>query len=156
VRGIMNCKFFFTTLSFSNSLTDTSLSIFNHNSHLIFLLVYINDIIITRDNEHAINQFIKCLAAWFSLKDLGSLTYFLGVEVQPHSVGGMLLSQKRYILGLLRRTNMAYAKSTPTSLPPGCKLTLDMGVPLVDPTIYCAIIGSLQYLSLTRLMFVSL
>jgi len=156
VRGIMNCKFFFTTSSFSNSLADTSLSIFNHDSHLIYLLVYIDEIIITRDNEHVINQFIKCLASWFSLKDLGSLTYFLGVEVQPHYVGGMLLSQKRYILDLLHRTNKAYAKSTLTPLPPSCKLTLDMGVPLADPTTYRAIIGSLQYLSFTRLMFVLL
>jgi len=114
------------------------------------LLVYVDNIIIIGDNEHVINQFFKCLVAWFSLKDLGSLTYFLGVEVQPHSGGGLLLSQKRYILDLFHRTNMTYTKSTPTPLPPGCKLTLDMGVPLADPTTYRATIGSLQYISLTR------
>jgi len=45
---------------------------------------------------------------------------------------------------------MAHAKSTPTPLPPGCKLSLDMGVPLVDSTNYRATIGNLQYISLTR------
>jgi hypothetical protein len=52
-------------------------------------------------------------------------------------------------MDLLHRTNMAHAKPTPTPLPPGCKLSLDMGAPLANPTRYCATIGSLQYLSLT-------
>jgi hypothetical protein len=135
---------------FSNSLADTSLFIFHQQSHLIYLLVYVDDIIVTGDNEHAINQFIQRLAARFSLKDLGSLQYFLGVEIQSHPTGGKLLSQHRYIMDLLHRTNMAYAKPTSTPLPPGCKLSLDMGAPLADPTHYRATIGSLQYLSLTR------
>jgi len=82
---------FLTTSCFSNSLADTSFFIFNHDSHLIYLLVYVDDIIVIGDNAYAINQFIQCLAARFSLKDLGSLTYFLGVEVQPHPTGGVLL-----------------------------------------------------------------
>jgi hypothetical protein len=142
---------FLYTSGFSNSLADTSLFIFHQNSHLIYLLVYVDDIIVTGDNENAVNKFIHCLAARFSLKDLGPLTYFLGVEVQPHPAGGMLLSQQRYIMDLLNRTNMAHAKPTSTLLPPGCKLSLDMGAPLVDPTHYHATLGSLQYLSLTRL-----
>jgi len=53
-------------------------------------------------------------------------------------------------MDLLHRTNIAHAKPTSTLLPPGCKLSLDMGAPLVDPTHYHATLGSLQYLSLTR------
>jgi histone deacetylase 1/2 len=66
---------------FSNSLADTSLFVFHQQSHLLYLLVYVDDIIVTGDNEHAVNQFIQRLAARFSLKDLGSLQYFLGVEI---------------------------------------------------------------------------
>ena len=135
---------------FSNSLADTYLFIFHQNSHLIYLLIYMDDIIITGDNENAVNTFIQCLAARFSFKDLGPLHYFLGVEVQPHPTGGILLSQQRYIMVLLHRTNMAHAKPTSTPLPPGYKLSLDMGAPPVDRTPYRATLGSLQYLSLTR------
>jgi hypothetical protein len=135
---------------FSNSLADTSLFVFHQQSHLIYLLVYVDDIIVTGDNQHAVNQFIQRLAARFSLKDLGSLQYFLGVEIQSHPTGGKLLSQHRYIMDLLHRTNMAHVKPTSTPLPPGCKLSLDMGAHLADPTHYRATIGSLQYLSLTR------
>jgi histone deacetylase 1/2 len=71
---------FLHTSGFSNSLADTSLFIFHQNSHLIYLLVYVDDIIVIGDNENVVNKFIHCLAARFSLKDLGPLTYFLGVE----------------------------------------------------------------------------
>lgn len=80
---------------------------------------------------------------------MGSLTYFLGVEVRPHPKG-LILSQQRYIQDLLHRTNMAAAKPTSTPLPPGSQPTLDMGAPLSDPSEYRATVGSLQYLSLTR------
>ena len=143
-------KGFLTTSGFSNSLADTSLFIYKHGSSIIYMLVYVDDIIVTGDNAQVVNQFIQCLAARFSLKDLGSLTHFLGIKVQTHSGGGLLLSQKRYILDLLQRNNMANVKPTPTPLPPGCHLQLNMGVPMADPTTYRATLGSLQYLSLTR------
>ena len=53
-------------------------------------------------------------------------------------------------MDLLQRNNMAHAKPTSTPMPPGCTLTLNIGVPMDDPTTYRATLGSLQYLSLTR------
>jgi hypothetical protein len=64
---------FLSTSGFSNSLADTSLFIFHQHSHLIYLLLYVDDIIVIGDNEHVVYQFIQRLAARFSLKDLGSL-----------------------------------------------------------------------------------
>jgi hypothetical protein len=83
---------FLNASGFSNSLVNTSLFIFHQHSHLIYLLVYVDNIIVTGDNEHAINQFIQRLAARFSLKDLGSLQYFMGIEIQSHPIDGKLLS----------------------------------------------------------------
>lgn len=111
--------------------------------------MYVDDIILTGDNNDMVNQVVNSLAQRFSIKDLGLLAYFLGVEVIPHE-HGILLSQRRYILDLLARTNMMDSKSVLTPLPTNPPLTLHSGSALMDPTEYRAIVGSLQYLSLTR------
>jgi len=135
--------------SFTNSVNDTSLFILKHHGHLLYLLVYVDDIIITSDDEHAVDLLVQNLAKRFSLKDLGSLTYFLGVEIQSHPCG-LVLSQHRYIQDLLHRTNMSNSRPVATPLPPGPPPTLAMGKLLLDPSEYRATVGSLQYLSLTR------
>ena len=62
-------------------MNDTSLFIFKHEGHLIYLLVYVDDIIIIGDDDHVVDLFVHNLAQRFSLKDLGPLTSFLGVEI---------------------------------------------------------------------------
>jgi len=133
----------------TNSMNDTSLFILKHHGHLLYLLVYVDDIIITGDDEHAVDLLIQNLAKRFSLKDLGSLTYFLGVELQSHP-HGLVLSQHRYIQDLLHHTNMSNSWPVATPLPPGPPSTLVMGELILDPSEYRATVGSLQYLSVTR------
>ncbi|RVW94165.1 Retrovirus-related Pol polyprotein from transposon RE1 [Vitis vinifera] len=111
--------------------------------------VYVDDIIITGNNVEAAQTFIQQLSQRFSLKDLGPLTYFLGVEVTSHT-NGLFLSQRKYIADLLNRTHMTEAKPAPTPLATSPILTLQSGTPLSDPTEYRTVVGSLQYLSLTR------
>ena len=108
-----------------------------------------DDIILTDNQLALVNQFITRLAQQFSLKDLGSLTYFLGIEVVPHS-HGILLSQHRYIQDLLARTNMTGAKPVSTTLPTSPSISLHSGTTLSDPTEYRTIVRSLQYLSMTH------
>ena len=72
------------TSSFLNSLADTSLFILHCLSITIYLLVYVDDIIIIGNNPSNVQHFITLLFARFSLKDLGPLTYFLGIEVLSH------------------------------------------------------------------------
>ena len=141
---------FLLASGFQNSLADTSLFILKHGGHLIYLLVYVDDIIITGDNDGFVQQFVTLLSQQFSLKDLGQLFYFLGVEVISHP-HGLLLSQRRYILDLLAHTKMMEAKPVLTPLPTSPPITLHSGSPLSDPSEYRAIVGSLQYLLLTRL-----
>jgi hypothetical protein len=82
----------------------------------MFILVYVDDIIITASVLAAINDLLQQLRTSFVVKDLGKLNFFLGVEVTPLK-SGLLLSQRRYILDLLKRTNMLEAKpiSSPMS-----------------------------------------
>ncbi|KAA8525964.1 hypothetical protein F0562_007936 [Nyssa sinensis] len=117
--------------------------------HIIYLLVYVDDLIITGNNPQLVDSFVITLAHRFSIKDLGQLSYFLGVEVIPNQ-HGILLSQRRYILDILARTKMTEAKPVLTPIPTSRPLMLTSGTPLTNPTEYRTIVGSLQYLLITR------
>lgn len=64
---------------FHQSISDYSLFTFKSNHTTIFVLAYVDDIIITGNNEDAISDIKKFLTQAFSIKDLGNLSYFLGI-----------------------------------------------------------------------------
>ena len=70
------------------------------------MLIYIDDIILTGNNNQVIQQLIDALGCEFAIKDLGQLKYFLGFEVQ-HIQGGIVLSQSKYAKDLLTRTGLS-------------------------------------------------
>ncbi|WZZ19965.1 hypothetical protein YC2023_121352 [Brassica napus] len=140
---------FLIASGFKNSLADASLFIYNNNGVLLYMLIYVDDIILTGNNQTHLNNFITSLSTRFSLKDLGQLSYFLGIEAH-YSSQGLLLTQHRYIADLLHRNKMEDCNTVPTPMCPYKPLTLSSGTPLKDPTQYRATVGSLQYLSLTR------
>jgi hypothetical protein len=78
-------------LGFSPSAADTSLFILQRTDVTIYLLVYVDDIIVIRLTVAAIPRLISELRAEFSVKDLGVLHYFLGIEVQSPSSGSLIL-----------------------------------------------------------------
>ncbi|RVX13659.1 Retrovirus-related Pol polyprotein from transposon RE1 [Vitis vinifera] len=130
---------FLLQFGFINSIVDTSLFIFNNRGTILYLLVYVDDIIITGNNVEAAQTFIQQLSQRFSLKNLGPLTYFLGVEVTSHT-NGLFLSQCKYIADLLNITHMTEAKPAPTPLATSPILTLQSGTPLSDPTEYRTVV----------------
>lgn len=119
-------NFFLLIYGFKRSVVDASLFIHHYNSVVMYLILYVDYIILTRPHTHAMNKFIQQLATRFAFKDLGSLSYFLGVEVIP-TVQGLFLSQQKYIVDLLTRTSMIHAKSTPTPMVTDSTLTLRSG-----------------------------
>ena len=83
---------FLIASGFHNSHADTSLFVLNTGGNLLYLLVYVDDIILTGNDDTMVHKFMQLLAHQFSLKGLGHLSYFLGVEVIPND-HGILLSQ---------------------------------------------------------------
>ena len=71
----------------------------------IILLVYVDDIILIGDDAPGISQVKQDPGKVFDVKDLGSLRYFLGIEV-AHSRNKISLSQRKYTLDLLQDTGM--------------------------------------------------
>ncbi|KAL8161127.1 hypothetical protein V2J09_012616 [Rumex salicifolius] len=80
---------------------------------------------------------------------MGNLSYFLGVEVQPHP-DGLFLSQRKYVTDVLHRAQMTDSKQVATPMCASTELTKNAGYLLSTPTAYRQLVGSLQYLSLTR------
>ena len=103
---------------FQSSRSDSSL-FFQHttSSDTLILLIYVDDIIVTGNSSSQVQGFIDRLHSVFALRDLGTLNFFLGIEVQ-HQAGALHLSQQKYISDLLTRTGMLDSKPaiTPSSL----------------------------------------
>ncbi|KAG8472240.1 hypothetical protein CXB51_034481 [Gossypium anomalum] len=116
---------------------------------LLYVLIYVNDIIVTGNNSQTIDGFVRRLDAQFSLKDLGQLNYFLGIEVQYTSTG-VFLNQRKYVLDLLQRAGMDKSNSLPTPMVPTCQLSAHEGNPVDDAHLYRSIVGALQYVVITR------
>jgi len=112
-------------------------------------LIYVDDIIVTGPDTEAISQLICNLQKDFALKDLGPLHYFLGVEAlfDKH---GLFLSQRRYITELLKKTNMLNANGVSSPMSSSASLSQFTGDAFSDDTLYRRVVGSLQYLSITR------
>ncbi|KAK0605807.1 hypothetical protein LWI29_030936 [Acer saccharum] len=140
---------FLLSTGFVNSKSDTSLFTLHQSGHTLYLLVYVDDIIVTGSSDLKVRQFIATLAQRFSLKDLGPISYFLGVEATATS-RGLFLSQQKYIRDLLTKTNMLDSNPVSTPLSATESLKLADGSSLTDATQYRQVVGSLQYLSLTR------
>uniref|UniRef100_A0A2N9G7W9 Reverse transcriptase Ty1/copia-type domain-containing protein n=1 Tax=Fagus sylvatica TaxID=28930 RepID=A0A2N9G7W9_FAGSY len=136
-------------LGFHGSLSDASLFIYKSSIHTMFILIYVDDIIITSFSSSAIDNLLSSLQTDFAVKDLGSLHYFLGIEVIRNNAG-ILLSQKRYILDLLKRTHMLEAKPVSSPMASSTSLSAHEGEPFPDQTLFRSTVGALQYLSLTR------
>ncbi|XP_048421922.1 uncharacterized mitochondrial protein AtMg00810-like [Pyrus x bretschneideri] len=93
---------------------------------------------------------IKKLGSLFSMKDLGPLNYFLGIEVK-YNGDSMHLSQSKYALDLLTRTKFTEAKPISTPVVTGQKLSAYDGDPHENPEMYRSVVGALHYLTITRL-----
>ena len=92
-------------LGFTPSAADTSLFIFCRDGVTIYMLVYVDDIVIASSTNIAAESLLHQLKLSFPVKDLGPLNYFLGIEVTRNS-GGISLSQHKYVVDLLHRTRM--------------------------------------------------
>ncbi|KAK1611873.1 hypothetical protein QYE76_035546 [Lolium multiflorum] len=138
-------------LGFIPSKADVSLFVYKHDSITIYMLVYVDDIIVVSSTAKAADHLLAKLRQTFPVKDLGHLGYFLGIEVK-HQRSSLHLSQQKYISDLLARTNMTEAKTVSTPMAVSDKLSRYVGVPLSseDVTRYRSVVGALQYLTLTR------
>ena len=116
---------------------------------MIYLLVYVDDILLTESNSVVLHRLITLLQSKFKLQDLGSVHFFLGIEVKSTTMR-ILWSQHKYALDIIQRAGMTSCKPVDTPLSTSSKLWLIPGTLYSDPTRYRQIVGGLQYLTFTR------
>ena len=113
------------------------------------LLVYVDIIIITGMDAEMIQQLQVSLHDSFHMKDLGPLTYFLGLEVHQ-SAKGIVLNQHKYDLDLIDMAGLQSSTPVDTPVEVNVELQQDASDPLPDPTQYHHLVGSLVYSTITR------
>ena len=85
------------------------------------MIVYVDDIVLTGNHEVEMRRLKMLLSKQFEIKDLGHLKYFLGMGV-ARSSKGILISQRKYVIDLLRGTDMNGCKPVETPMDPNTKL----------------------------------
>lgn len=139
---------FLVASGFVCSKAGTSLFVFKWDSCILYLLVYVDDLILTGNQEVVIQSFITKLHDTFAIKDLGRLNFFLGLEV-IYTDTGLFLSQSKYAHDILQRAALLDAKPATTALASNVAFVTS-GELFDDPTHYRSLVGALQYLTITR------
>lgn len=116
----------------------------------ICCMLYVDDIILTGNDETEISVVKLALQLEFEMKDLGLLHYFLGLQIEYLPSGGVFISQSKYAAGVIIKAGMLGKKSCSTPCLPYAKLVKDDGPLFEDVTHYRSIVGCLQYLTFSR------
>ena len=98
---------------YCQSSSDYSLFTLQHNNDFTAILVYVDDIILAGTSLTEFQSIKYILNAWFKIKDLGILKYFLGLEV-AHYKEGISISQRKYCLDFLESSGLLGSKHAST------------------------------------------
>ncbi|GAA0169316.1 transmembrane signal receptor [Lithospermum erythrorhizon] len=116
---------------------------------IIIVSLYVDDLIVTGDDEDLIRQFKASMIREFDMTDLGGMNYFMGIEVIQRQ-NGIFICQKQYTEAVLKRFGMFDCKPVGTPMATGLKIDQESEGKMVDDTLYKQIVGSLMYLTNTR------
>lgn len=127
---------------FKASMNDTSMFTYSTDSNFLVLLVYINDVVITGTSDFLITKVKNYLNDKFSIKDLGHLHYFLGIEV-ARSTEGLFINQLKYVIDMINEAGLIGCKPSIIPMDPKQKLALFTAPAQEDPTPYRRLVGML-------------
>jgi Reverse transcriptase (RNA-dependent DNA polymerase) len=135
-------------LGFKASVSDAGLFVLNKGDYKVYLLVYVDDMLIASRDLGGVEEIKQVLGAVFDIHDLGVATYFLGMEISRDLDKGVVtLSQKKAVADVIKRFGMGEAKGKSTPLSVSSRLSKEGGRQ-VGPTVpYMELVGSLMYLA---------
>lgn len=136
-------------LGFQKAHGDHTLFVRQTENDFVAVLVYVDDIVIASTDDAVAVKLKSDLKSFFKLRDLGSLKYFLGLEISRTS-DGISLCQRKYALELLTSTGMLDCKPSSVPMTPNLKLSKVDGDLIEDREMYRRLVGRLMYLTITR------
>jgi hypothetical protein len=138
---------------FTKSEYDECLFVKRSNGEELYVAIFVDDLIIAGSSLTYINDFKNLLKKEYSMKDIGELKYFLGMEViRDYTKGTITLSQHKYCMDVLRRFGMLNCNPSPIPIDPKVKLSVSMApktpeeIKKSEKFEYREIIGSCMYL----------
>ncbi|CAH9094281.1 unnamed protein product [Cuscuta europaea] len=134
---------------FIQSGADNTLFTFRTSGKIMCILIYVDDLLITGNDHQLILDFKLYLGQHFPIKDLGSMKYFLGIEIARNPTG-IFLGQRKYVMDILSETGLLGAKPVSFPMIQNHGLQLDDGPLCENPEQYRRLVGKLIYLTLTR------
>lgn len=137
-----------TKHSFEQSKADPCLYSKNINSEWVYILIYVDDILVASKTLMTINKVKEMLSKEFDIKDLGVINQYLGIEVTKDENGLFHLNQAKYIKKIVNDFGMSTAKtsSVPMLVNYGKSANSNDGL-LLSNTQYQKLLGSLLYVS---------
>ncbi|KAI3713164.1 hypothetical protein L1987_71737 [Smallanthus sonchifolius] len=137
------------TKGYMRSPNDYSLFFKTMGDSVVHVAVYVDDILLTSNNDQEISALKAFLHSTFQIKDLGTLNYFLGIEVLKYPFG-LIMTQRKFAKDLLTEFSTDDVSSVSSPLPLHLQLKLNDGQVLDDPLAYRRLVGKLNYLTHTR------
>ena len=135
---------------FKRGQADRTLFVKRDEESLLVAQVYVDDIVFRSTIDHLAHEFSKEMKREFKMSMVGELNYFLGLQVKQRK-DGIFISQEKYAKNLVKRFGLDSKKHTSTPMSSSAKLSLDATSVDVDPKLYRSMIGSLLYLTASRL-----
>lgn len=121
----------------------------NKQGKRLIISLYVDDLIYTGDDEVMMREFKDSMMKEFDMSDLGKMRYFLGIEVVQFD-GGIFISQKKYVMEMLKKFGMEDSNSVQNPIIPGFKISKDENGVEVNGSFYKQLVGSMMYLTATR------
>ncbi|KAE8735514.1 hypothetical protein F3Y22_tig00000340pilonHSYRG00533 [Hibiscus syriacus] len=140
---------YFKKNGFTQCPYEHALYVKKEKGNLLFVALYVDDLIFMGNNEEMIKDFKEAMTREFEMTNLGLMKYFLGLEVRQENIG-IFVSQEKYAKEILKRNKMEDCNPVLTPMEPGAKLSKFDGGERVDATKYRSLVGSLRYLTCTR------
>ena len=122
----MRLATFLGTMGFKPTQSDSSLFVLRSGKESVYLLLYVDDIVLTASSNDILRRVISTINGEFALKDMGPVHYFLGIQVQRND-DGFFLQQQQYAIDLLERAGMTECRPCDTPIDTNGKLSSDSG-----------------------------
>nr|GFC16331.1 retrovirus-related Pol polyprotein from transposon TNT 1-94 [Tanacetum cinerariifolium] len=141
---------FLISQDFSKGSVDPTLFIRRDSKELLLVQIYVDDIIFVASKPKLCDLFAKIMCSKFKMSMMRKISYFLGLQISQ-SPRGIFINQSKYALESLKKYEFDSCDIVDTPMVEKSKLDEDKEGKTVDPSHYRGMIGTLFYLTTSRL-----